>query len=79
MVARKHMKSRAKTARKPKHGAKKHRSHAKKTASRSKRGGMMAGLLEVAKTALVPFALYKTQKTLQRRKKSTRAKTMRRK
>lgn len=79
MVSRKHMKSKSKTARKPKHGAKKHKRAAKKTASRAKRGGMMAGLLEVAKTALVPFALYKSQKTMQRRKKSKNGKTMKRK
>lgn len=64
-VSRKHTMRRSKTARR----------HRRKTASRKhKKGGMVTGVVAAAKTALLPYAMYKAQKHMQRKsKRSTKS------
>ena len=71
--------ARGKTMRKGRKLNKSHRRRNKTVRRRrkSQKGGMLAGVLKAAKTALLPFLMYKAQKRVQKRSRKNRTRRRR--
>lgn len=70
-TARKHKMSR-------KGGRRVNRRTKSRTSRRSRKGGMLSDVVSAARTALIPFLLYKAQKRSQHRRTSRRGRTQKR-
>ena len=70
---------RGKTMRKGRKLNKSHKRRSKTVRRRrkSQKGGMLAGVLKAAKTALLPFLMYKAQKRVQKRSRKNRTRRRR--
>ena len=55
-----------------KHTKKHSKTHKRRTSKYSKKGGMIEGVLGAAKTALLPYLMYKAQKKVQHKPKSSK-------